>query len=68
MPNLNIALSDEQYARLVKYKENRKPHLSMRAIIVEAVEKDIDTADASGTQVSMPETDEEREVALERIR
>ncbi|MEX2444453.1 MAG: hypothetical protein WD492_12660 [Alkalispirochaeta sp.] len=50
MPNLNIALSDEQYARLVKYKETKKPHLSMRAIIVEAVEKDLDTTNTTNTQ------------------
>lgn len=66
MPNLNIALSDEQYARLVRYKETKKPHMSMRAIIVEAVEKDLEEPDATGTQVDMSAMRDP--ATLERVR
>jgi len=35
--NVNIRIPDEVHEELTKYKTNQKPHMSLNAIIVEAI-------------------------------
>ena len=42
MPNLNIDIPDQIYGKLKDYQDRVKPHLSMKAILIEAVTSAID--------------------------
>lgn len=71
MPRMTIDIPAVVYDRLTNYQETRKPHLSLKDVIVESVDtvlEDYERARDANTQVNMPSTDEEREAALERIR
>lgn len=68
MPRMTIEIPDVVYNRLTKYQTEKKPHLSLKDVIIEAVDTVLDDyeRDYSGTQVNMPETPEEREALIER--
>lgn len=56
MPRMTIAIPDEIHERLRVYQRDRKPHLSMRAVIVEALDNALAEAqqfDAGRTQLDL---------------
>ena len=71
MPRMTIEIPDVVYDRMVAYQKNRKPHLSLKDVIVESIDSvlvDHERVSAEATQVAMPSTDAEREAMLERLR
>lgn len=54
MVTVNIRLPDSMHAKLKEYKQEQKPHMSLNALIVESVLKELDSNDdiaAGNTQI-----------------
>jgi len=47
--SVSIRIPELVHSNLTKYKEDRKPHMSLNSIIVDAIQASVDTADAVST-------------------
>jgi len=71
MPRMTIVIPDIVYDRLTDYQQNRKPHLSLKDVIIESVDTVLESYERgrqADTQVNLPTTPEERAAMLERVR
>lgn len=70
MPRMTIEIPDVVYDRMTLYQKNRKPHLSLKDVIVESIDsvlEDYERQEGAKTQINMPNTPEEREAMMGRM-